>query len=51
MENTMVLYRELWNLFLRRKKHDRLPRTKKLRFIMAKAIVIYQNFLKTNLEL
>ena len=36
MDKTMVLYRELWNFDLRRKKHDRLPKTRKLCFIMEK---------------
>ena len=35
-EKTMVLYRELWNVDLRRKKHGRLPNAKKVLFIMEK---------------
>ena len=38
---TMVLYRDLWNFDLRRKKHDRLPKTKKLWFIMDKKLWQY----------
>ena len=33
-KKTLVLYRELWNFDLRRKKNCRLPKTKKLSFIM-----------------
>ena len=29
IEKSMVLYREPWNFDLRRKKHGRLPKTKK----------------------
>ena len=39
MEKTMVLYLELWNLHLLRKKHARFPKTKKLCFIMGKNYV------------
>ena len=35
-DKTMILYWELWNFDLRRKKHGRLPKTKKLWFIMKK---------------
>ena len=37
MDKTMVLYRELWNLDLLRKKHGRFPKVKKLSFIMEKS--------------
>ena len=36
---TIVLYRELWNFDFRRKKHGRLPKTKKPKFIMEKTMV------------
>ena len=40
----MVLWKKLWNFDLRRKKkHGRLPKTKKLRFIKEKTMEIYQN--------
>ena len=42
MDKTMVLYWELWNFNLRRRKHVRLPKTKKLWFIMEKTKEIYQ---------
>ena len=42
MAKTMVLYRELWNYDLRRGKHCRLPKTKKLSFINEKLKVIKQ---------
>ena len=38
MDKNMALYRELWNFDLRRKKHGRLPKTKKLWIIMEKTI-------------
>ena len=36
MDKTMVIYWELWNFDSLRKKHGRLPKSKKLWFIMEK---------------
>ena len=42
MDKTMVLYQELhvWNFDLRRKKRGRLPKTKKVWFIMERTMVM-----------
>ena len=50
----MVLHKELWNFDLRRKKHDKLPKTKKLWFIKEKTMLKCQkhfNFLNKILAL